>query len=106
MGPALAEGWTGYLPSELDKSPVVHVRDSSKPPGATFTQQRPVGPPDREAERAKIEAALERRAALAEAQGLQDDGGEPLSERAEGTVPRTPPRVETPPVPPTVPRGG
>ena len=101
-GPALPEGWTGYLPSELARSPVVHVRDSSKPPGATFTQQRPVGPPDREAERAKTEAALARRAALAEAQELQDEGAEPWEERAEGTVPR----IEPPPPPPVAPHGG
>lgn len=87
MGPTLPEGWTGYLPSALDQSPVVHVRDSSKPPGSTFTQQRPVGPPDREAERAKLEAALERRAALAEAQGPFMDEGADTEERAEGTTP-------------------
>jgi len=106
MGPTLPEGWTGYLPPDLDESPVVHVRDSSKPPGATFTQQRPQGPPDREAERAKLDAALERRAALAEAQGFVDESPEPLEERAEGTMPRTAPRVEAPPMPPLVPRGG
>lgn len=102
MGPTLPEGWTGYLPRDLDASPVVHVRDSSKPPGATFTQQRPVGPPDREAERAKAEAALERRAALAEAQGLQEDDEAAWEDRAEGTVPR----IEAPPMPPLVPHGG
>jgi hypothetical protein len=95
MGPTLPEGWTGWLPPDLDTSPVVHVRDSSKPPGATFTQQRPVGPPDREAERAKLEAALERRAALAEAQALQMDDEALGEERAEGTMPR----VEAPRVP-------
>lgn len=94
-GPMLPAGWTGYLPSDLALSPVVHVVDSSKPPGATFTQQRPVGPPDREAERAKAEAAAERRAALAEAQDLQDDGAEPWQGRSEGTVPR----IEAPQAP-------
>lgn len=101
-GPTLPEGWTGYLPSSLERSPVVHVRDSSKPPGSTFTQQRPPGPPDREAERAKAEAALERRAALAEAQGLLDEEIDPPEERAEGTVPREP---EGSPTPPAAPRG-
>lgn len=82
-GPTLPVGWTGYLPSDLHKSPVVHVRDSSKGPGATFTQERPIGPPDREAEKRKAEAAEERRA-LAEAEaprdvgaGLGDDDGVP-----------------------------
>jgi hypothetical protein len=94
-GPTLPQGWTGYLPPDLDLSPVVHVRDSSKGPGATFTQQRPVGPPDREAERAKLEAAELRRAELAEAQGLTDepaDRWEPLSDGP-------PPRIEAPPMP-------
>lgn len=106
MGPGLPEGWTGYLPSDLDKSPVVHVRDSSKPAGATFTQQRPVGPPDREAERAKAEAALERRAALAEAQGLQYEDEPGWEERAEGSVPRATPSTEAPPMPAVPLRGG
>lgn len=67
-GPMLPAGWTGYLPSDLHRSPVVHVRDSSKSPG--FTQERPIGPPDREAERKKTEAAMERRAQEAAALGL------------------------------------
>jgi hypothetical protein len=99
IGPTLPEGWTGYLPSELGRSPVVHVRDSSKPPGSTFVQQRPVGPPDREAERAKAEAALERRA-LAEAQAQQDPSAEPWPEPTEGAMRRTEP------LPPTPPHGG
>ncbi len=97
-GPMLPAGWTGYLPSDLAHSPVVHVLDSSRAPGTTFTQQRPVGPPDREAERAKAEAALERRAALAEARGDEDEGAEPWQGRADGSVPR----IEPPPAP----RGG
>ncbi len=96
-GPTLPKGWTGYLPSDLAHSPVVHVRDSAKPPGATFTQQRPVGPPDREAERAKTEAAERRRAALAEAQGFGDPSpDEPVIR--PGSVPR----IEAP----AFPRGG
>ncbi|MCX4245611.1 L,D-transpeptidase [Paraliomyxa miuraensis] len=102
-GPSLPEGWTGYLPSELGRSPVVHVRDSSQPPGSTFTQQRPIGPPDREAERAKAEAAAERRAALADAlPEVSADAAERWEGRADGTVPR----VEAPPSPPLRPHGG
>jgi hypothetical protein len=72
-GPMLPAGWTGYLPSDLHRSPVVHVRDTSKPGGASFTQERPIGPPDREEERRKTEAALERRA-LEEAEAPLDIG--------------------------------
>ncbi|MBC8073881.1 MAG: L,D-transpeptidase [Deltaproteobacteria bacterium] len=61
-GPTLPRGWTGYLPLSLERSPVVHVRDSSREDGLQFTQSRPIGPPDREAERRKAEAAAERRA--------------------------------------------
>jgi hypothetical protein len=65
VGPDLPTGWTGYLPYDLHKSPVVHVRDSSKDAGMTFTQERPWGPPDREAEREKVEKAEARRALAA-----------------------------------------
>jgi lipoprotein-anchoring transpeptidase ErfK/SrfK len=95
-GPSLPAGWTGYLPSDLDRSVVVHVRDSSRGPGATFTQERPVGPPDREAERRKSEAAAERRELL-EAQTALDDLG--AGEMGAGEVPRPaarPPRVLPP----------
>jgi lipoprotein-anchoring transpeptidase ErfK/SrfK len=66
-GPTLPTGWTGYLPSDLSRSPVVHVRDSSKPEGLQFTQSRPIGPPDPALEAKKLEAAERRRAAEAEA---------------------------------------
>jgi lipoprotein-anchoring transpeptidase ErfK/SrfK len=59
-GPTLPTGWTGYLPSDLRRSVVVHVRDSSRPD--EFEQDRPIGPPDREAEKARAEAAEDRRA--------------------------------------------
>ncbi|MCA9710291.1 MAG: L,D-transpeptidase [Myxococcales bacterium] len=87
-GPTLPKGWTGYLPSDLEHSPVVHVRDTSKGPGATFTQQRPPGPPDMEAERAKVEAAERRRADLAEAQDLQDEPTDAWEPLGDGAVPR------------------
>ena len=90
-GPALPKGWTGYLPTDLDKSVVVHVRDSSRGPGRTFTQQRPIGPPDREEERRKAEAAEERRA-LADA----DDAGASEIGAGETAVDRRPPRIQPP----------
>jgi len=90
-GPTLPSGWTGYLPSDLARSPVVHVRDTSKEPGATFNQQRPVGPPDMVAERARSKAAAERRASLAEAEALRDQGAGTPELRGDGSVPRIEP---------------
>jgi lipoprotein-anchoring transpeptidase ErfK/SrfK len=59
-GPMLPQGWTGYLPSDLRRSTIVHVRDSSRVD--MFEQDRPIGPPDREAEKARAEQAELRRA--------------------------------------------
>ena len=66
VGPTLPYGWTGYLPVDLNKSPVVHVRDTSRAPGNQFTQKRPWGPPDFVEERRRTEAAEARRLAAAE----------------------------------------
>lgn len=63
LGPSLPAGWTGYLPAALERSPVVHVHDSSRRDG--FTQERPWGPPDTDEERKRLEAAKERRALAA-----------------------------------------
>jgi lipoprotein-anchoring transpeptidase ErfK/SrfK len=65
--PALPHGWTGYLPSDLDRSVVVHLRDSSLPPAEQFLQERPIGPPDPEEEKKKLELAEQRRAEAAAA---------------------------------------
>ncbi|MCR9161193.1 MAG: L,D-transpeptidase [Nannocystaceae bacterium] len=93
IGPTLPVGWTGFLPDDLHKSPVVHVRDSSKEPGLQFTQQRPWGPPDRTAERKKSEAAAKRRE-LAAASASPDVGaGEFLPPPSGGT------RIESKPAP-------
>ena len=81
-GPSLPAGWTGYLPYDLHQAPVVHVRDSSRSEEMQFTQSRPWGPPDREEERAKLEAAEQRRA-LAEA-AADPEEPDPL----EPTVPQ------------------
>lgn len=61
VAPTLPLGWTGYLPSDLHRSVVVHVRDSSRA-HTPFTQERPWGPPDREEERKRLEEAEARRA--------------------------------------------
>jgi len=63
FGPALPAGWTGFLPPDLHHSPVVHVRDSSRPDA--FTQERAWGPPDTEQERKRLVEAEERRALAA-----------------------------------------
>lgn len=58
----LPPGWTGYRPTDLRQSPTVHVRDSHKK--VELTQDRPIGPPDRELEARKLEDAEAARAAL------------------------------------------
>jgi hypothetical protein len=92
IGPMLPQGWTGYLPIDLNRSPVVHVRDSSKPEGMQFTQQRPIGPPDLAAEREKSEAAEQRR--LAAAERAAAEAAE--REAAEATGGETPTAEEPP----------
>lgn len=67
VAPTLPLGWTGYIPGDLERSVVVHVRDSSLPPGEAFIQERPIGPPDREEEKRKLELAEQRRAEQAAA---------------------------------------
>jgi lipoprotein-anchoring transpeptidase ErfK/SrfK len=61
-GPAMREGWSGLLPTDLQRSATVHVRDSSRTEGQRWTQQRRIGPPDRKAEALLAEEASERRA--------------------------------------------
>jgi len=67
--PALAQGWTGVRPIDLNDSVVVHIRDSRR--RRPFAQERAWGPPDREEERVKLEEAEKRRAA-------QEDGTVPV----------------------------
>ncbi|MBK6916934.1 MAG: hypothetical protein IPH07_06000 [Deltaproteobacteria bacterium] len=50
----------------------MHVRDSSRPEGLEFTQQRPIGPPDPAEEKRKTEAAERRRAEQAALEGDLD----------------------------------
>ena len=75
VSPALPDGWTGYLPGDLDRSVVVHVRDSSLPPNEAFIQERPPGPPDRDLERKRLEEAEARRAAARGRAEDPPDGG-------------------------------
>lgn len=98
-GPAMPPGWTGFLPNDLKRGVVVHVRDSSRPPGEQFTQQRPWGPPDPEEEKHKLEAAEKRRAALAEAEVPEEPEPDPLGEHTR-LEPPTAPRVVPPRTPP------
>ena len=67
LGPQMLAGWTGLLPHELDVSPVVHIRDSSRPEGSRWTQDAPIGPADPEEEKRKLAEAEERRTREAEA---------------------------------------
>jgi hypothetical protein len=62
VSPTLPLGWTGYIPGDLDRSVVVHLRDSSRPAAEAFLQERPIGPPDPEEEKKKLELAEQRRA--------------------------------------------
>ena len=62
VAPTLPLGWTGYIPADLERSVVVHVRDSSLPAAEAFIQERPIGPPDPEEEKRKLELAEQRRA--------------------------------------------
>jgi hypothetical protein len=67
LEPHMPPGWTGLRNWDLTPAPVVHVRDSSR--AQPFVQDRNVGPPDKEDEEKRMEAAVARRAqAAAEAQ--------------------------------------
>lgn len=72
VAPTLPIGWTGYIPADLERSVVVHVRDSSLPPAEAFIQERPIGPPDPEEEKRKLELAEQRRAEQAAANPAAD----------------------------------
>lgn len=67
VAPTLPRGWTGYIPGDLDRSVVVHLRDSSLSAAEQFLQERPIGPPDPEEEKRKLEVAEQRRAEAAAA---------------------------------------
>jgi lipoprotein-anchoring transpeptidase ErfK/SrfK len=71
-GPSMPQGWTGYLPLTVERSPVVHVRDSHRAEGLRFTQERPIGPPDRSEEQRKLAAAEKRREAQVDVDALPE----------------------------------
>ena len=77
VSPTLPAGWTGYIPSELERSVVVHVRDSSLPAAEAFIQERPIGPPDPEEEKRKLELAEGRRAEAAAEAATAAIAGDP-----------------------------
>jgi hypothetical protein len=93
---AMPEGWTGYLPAELDRSIVVHVRDTSRGLGNEFTQQRRIGPPDREKEEELRLAAEERRS---QEQVAAAEAGNFLPHPANTPAPTGAGRIEPPPLP-------
>ena len=102
VAPTMHAGWTGYLPGELDRSVVVHVRDSSQPEGERFVQDRRVGPPDREEEQRKLEEAEKRRAAEAAeaaketAEAAEAAIGSPAAPELAATKPGPTTRVTAP----------
>ena len=101
VAPTLPYGWTGYLPEDLHRSAVVHVRDSSRPDALAFTQQRPWGPPDRAAESKKSEAAAARREQTAAA--IVPETALPDALQSPATAPALAPRIQPPRSPSAVP---
>ncbi|HEY3356410.1 MAG TPA: L,D-transpeptidase [Polyangia bacterium] len=63
--PKLPPGWFGMRPANLLESVTVHVRNSKLTPA--WVQERPIGPPDKEVEKKKLDWAEKRRAEKAEA---------------------------------------
>jgi len=95
VSPPMPEGWTGYLPSDLGRSVIVHVRDSSRAPGEQFVQERKLGPPDREQEQQRLEEAEKRRAKAAAEAGLENPEAEaPGVESIPRLVRTVPPEAE------------
>jgi lipoprotein-anchoring transpeptidase ErfK/SrfK len=83
VAPTLPLGWTGYIPADLDRSVVVHVRDSSLPPAEAFIQERPIGPPDPEEEKRKVELAEQRRAEQAAAEQATEAATVPATDAGQ-----------------------
>jgi len=76
LEPKLPGGWTAMRYWDLTKAPVVHVRDSSRT--QPFLQDRNIGPPDKDDEQKRIEAALARR---------EQEAAKLAAEQAAGLVP-------------------
>ncbi len=60
LDPKVPFGWTSLRPADLRESPMLHVWDSHRKP--SFKQERPIGPPDRDDEAERLDAAEKRRA--------------------------------------------
>jgi hypothetical protein len=67
--PKLPPGWFGIRPANLLESVTVHVRNSRLTP--EFVQERPIGPPDKDVEKKKLEAAEKKRADKAAKEAAQ-----------------------------------
>jgi lipoprotein-anchoring transpeptidase ErfK/SrfK len=78
LRPVLPPGWTGVRFWDLTQAPVAHVRNSKL--RRNFVQERNVGPPDREDEAVRLEAALTAR----EAKGQQEAAAAQAAARAMG----------------------
>ena len=89
LEPELPPGWTAIRFWDLTKSPVVHVRNTKRT--KPFLQERPIGPPDKEDEQKRLEAAVARREAEAAAAAAllasQPTTAVPVAPAAPGTIP-------------------
>jgi hypothetical protein len=69
LEPKLPPGWTAVRYWDLTQAPVVHVRNSQKK--KPIVQERNIGPPNKEDETARLEAAMARREAKEREQAAQ-----------------------------------
>lgn len=101
LEPGLPPGWTALRYPDLTASPVVHVRNTRY--RNPFRQERPIGPPTREAEAERLAAAEERRAKeRAAADGGVADGAvkTPATSSTTATIPHAqPPAAAHVPIP-------
>jgi hypothetical protein len=76
LEPKLPGGWTAMRYWDLTKAPVVHVRDSGR--AQPFVQDRNIGPPDKDDEAKRLEAAIARR---------EQEAAKLAADQAAGLVP-------------------
>lgn len=86
---ALPPGWTSVRPTDLRQAPSLHVYNSHD--RVQFRQDRPIGPPDREDEAERLDAAEKRRAELGiAAPGAPGAPGAPAAPAAAPAAPAAP----------------
>jgi hypothetical protein len=94
LRPELPPGWTGVRFWDLTKAPVAHVRNSKL--RRTFFQERNIGPPDKEEEADRLEAAVAAREAK-QAKAQQEAAAAQMAAQALGLPPPTPVLLPTAP---------